>query len=325
MTKDHKQSNSLEEVCHLSIVIPVFNSEKILPELVNLIYCEMLALNLENKFELILINDNSLDNSWLVIQELSKRNPYLKGISLRKNFGQHNATMAGLHYAKGDHIVIMDDDLQHPPSEIKNILNALNSGFDVCYTKYLNRQHERWKKIGSNFNNLVATLLLNKPKELYLSSFKGIKREIAREIIKYDGPFVYLDGLILDVTGSIGMILINHQMRSEGRGNYGLKKSIALWAKMVTNFSILPLRLASLLGIFLSMLSIGMIIVVLILKFKRPEIPVGWASIMSVILFIGGIQTMCIGLIGEYLGRTFLKLNMKPQFTIRECTNLRLR
>lgn len=306
--------------CTLSIVVPVYRSATILPQLVEQIYAEMGKEGLADNFELLLVSDASPDNSWQVIRELSQTHPFIKGISLRRNFGQHNAIMAGLNHVSGDFVVLMDDDLQHPPHAIGDILRALREGFDVCYTNYLNRQHAIWKKLGSQFNDWVATQLLGKPKGLYLSSFKGLRREIVQEVIRYDGPYAYVDGLILDVTRSITTIDIEHQARHEGAGNYNLSRSLALWLKMATSFSVLPLRLASFAGFALAVLSLLMIVYVVAEKLLHPELPAGWASLIATVLFIGGIQTLCIGMMGEYLGRTYLKLNHKPQFVVGKTT-----
>jgi undecaprenyl-phosphate 4-deoxy-4-formamido-L-arabinose transferase len=273
-----------------------------------------------DSFELLLVNDASPDNSWQVICSLAEHHAFIKGISLRRNFGQHNAIMAGLHYVNGDFIVLMDDDLQHPPHAVGDLVRALSSGYDVCYTHYLNRQHATWKKLGSQFNDWAATRLLGKPKGLYLSSFKGMRKEIAQEIIQYDGPYAYIDGLIFDVTRSITTIDIEHQARQEGEGNYNLRRSLSLWLKMATSFSVLPLRIATYTGFLLAAVSSIMIIFVLVEKLLHPELPAGWASLIATILFIGGIQTLCIGVMGEYLGRTYLKLNRKPQFIVGSTT-----
>ncbi|MBI3481172.1 MAG: glycosyltransferase family 2 protein [Nitrosomonadales bacterium] len=305
-----------DPACTLSIVVPVYRSAQILPKLVEQIQAEMLKEGLIDKFELLLVNDASPDNSWQVIRSLAQQHGFIKGISLRRNFGQHNTIMAGLHYVSGDFIVLMDDDLQHPPHAIGDMVRALRAGYDVCYTNYLNRQHAAWKKLGSQFNDWVATRLLGKPKGLYLSSFKGLRKEIAQEIIQYDGPYAYVDGLILDVTRSITTINIEHQERQDGEGNYNLRRSVSLWMKMATSFSVLPLRLATYTGFALAAISSILIVVVLVQKFLHPDITAGWASLIATILFIGGIQTLCIGVMGEYLGRTYLKLNRKPQFVV---------
>ncbi len=300
----------------LSIVVPVYRSAPILPLLVEKVQQEINALALQADFELILVNDASPDHSWAVIRELAARYPFVKGVNLRRNFGQHNATMAGLNHALGEWVVVMDDDLQHPPAAIGPMLAALHEGYDVCYTRYLNRQHATWKKLGSAFNDWVATHLLGKPKGLYLSSFKAMRRDVVQEVIKYDGPYAYLDGLILDVTSAITAVDIAHQARHAGEGNYNLSRSVSLWLKMATSFSVLPLRLASFAGFALAGLSVLMIGYVVLQKWLHPELPAGWASLIATILLIGGIQTLCIGMMGEYLGRTYLKLNRKPQFVV---------
>jgi glycosyltransferase involved in cell wall biosynthesis len=252
--------------CTLSIVVPVYRSAPILPVLVETIQREMRAAHLLDVFELLLVNDASPDNCWQVIQDLATQYSFVKGISLRRNFGQHNATMAGLNFASGEFIVIMDDDLQHPPQAVIRMIAALREGYDVCYTSYLNRQHAAWKKMGSRFNDWVATHLLGKPKGLYLSSFKAIRKEVVDEIVKYDGPYAYLDGLILDVTQAITKIDIEHQARQQGKGNYNLRLSLSLWLKMATSFSVVPLRLATYMGFAITGFSALMIGYVVALK-----------------------------------------------------------
>lgn len=312
--------NRIKTGCRLSIVVPVYRSATILPQLVEQIHSEMYREGISENFELLLINDASPDNSWEVIRALADTYSFVKGISLRRNFGQHNAIMAGLNHVCGEIVVLMDDDLQHPPRAIGDMLRALGNGYDVCYTNYLNRRHAAWKRLGSKFNNWVATHLLGKPKELYLSSFKAMNREVVYEIIKYDGPYAYIDGLILDVTRSITSIDIEHQSRREGEGNYNFRRSLSLWMKMATSFSVLPLRIATYTGFILAALSSVMIVFVILEKIIHPELPAGWTSLMATILFIGGIQTLCIGMVGEYLGRTYLKLNYKPQFVVGATT-----
>lgn len=304
----------------LSVVVPVYRSAAILPALVEQTHAALVKEGFDNDFELILVNDASPDNSWAVIQALAEANPFVRGINLRRNAGQHNAVMAGLNHVRGDLVVLMDDDLQHPPESIGELIRALERGYDICYTRYLNRQHSWWKQAGSRFNDRVATLLLNKPKGLYLSSFKAMRREIVDEVVKYDGPYAYVDGLMLDVTRSITSVDIVHQPRHEGESNYTFQQLFSLWLKMATSFSILPLRLATYLGFALAFLSLLMVVFVIVAKILHPEFPPGWASLIAVMFFIGGIQTLCIGMVGEYLGRAYLKLNCKQQFIVGSTT-----
>jgi glycosyltransferase involved in cell wall biosynthesis len=304
----------------LSIVIPVYRSAKILPDLVDQIEKACMQEYGNEQYELILVCDSSPDNSWKIIEQLAKERTSVRGLCLRKNCGQHNATMAGLRIARGAFVVIMDDDLQHPPSEIPRLLKALQDGADVCYTRYSNRRHQIWKKVGSKFNNWVATLLLSKPRDLYLSSFKALRCEIVREVIRYEGPFPYIDGLILDVTRNIASINIEHQSRHSGEGGYNLKRSISLWLKMATGFSVVPLRITSLVGLLIALISFIALVYVVITRINNPSIPIGWPSIISTILFLGGVQLVGLGIIGEYVGRAYLVLNRKPQCIIRTTT-----
>ncbi|MGR8979425.1 MAG: glycosyltransferase family 2 protein [Gammaproteobacteria bacterium] len=304
----------------LSIVIPVYRSAEILPNLVEQIEHGWVQRNENGNFELIFVCDASPDNSWEVIEQLAKERGFVKGICLRKNRGQHNATMAGLRMAQGKYVVIMDDDLQHPPSEISRLIRSLEEGADVCYTRYHNRKHQIWKKLGSQFNNWVATLLLSKPGDLYLSSFKALRREIVDEIIQYEGPYPYIDGLILDVTRNIDSITIEHQRRHSGVGGYNLRRSLSLWLKMATGFSVVPLRITSILGLIIAFISFIALVLVVVARINHPSLPIGWPSMISTVLFLGGVQLVGLGIIGEYVGRTYLVLNGKPQYVIRTTT-----
>jgi glycosyltransferase involved in cell wall biosynthesis len=302
----------------ISIVVPVYRSQSILPHLAEQVTVAMEAAGLAGRFELILVNDASPDGSWQTIQGLAAQHAFVRGVCLARNFGQHNATMAGLNDARGEIVVIMDDDLQHPPQTIMSLVAAVRDGYDVCYTRYVNRQHVVWKRLGSWFNDRVATFLLRKPPGLYLSSFKALHRRVVREVIRYDGPYAYVDGLILDITSHITSVPIEHQARLEGKGNYDLRRSLSLWLKMATSFSIIPLRIASITGMILAVVSAGAIIVLVTQKLLHPDLPAGWTSLLMTVLFVGGLQLLCLGVIGEYLGRAYLKINHKPQFAVRE-------
>lgn len=313
----HAQTDCRSAQTALSIVVPVYRSEAILPALVAQVETAAGSLNFEDSFELILVNDGSPDASWQRIVELADAYDFVRGVCLMKNFGQHNAIMAGLRASRGQIVVLMDDDLQHAPSDIARLVEALGRGADVCYTHYVDRQHAAWKRWGSWFNNVVATYLLKKPPGVYLSSFKAMRRGVVDEIVNYDGPFAYVDGLILDVTRSIVSVDIDHRQRLVGEGNYGLRRSVSLWLRMATSFSILPLRIASIFGFVLSAISLFLAAAAVLEKLLRPETPPGWASIMAAVLFVGGCQLLCLGVLGEYLGRAYLKLNRKPQYAIR--------
>ena len=303
----------------LSIVIPVYNSEDILDELINQITLEIKKkINLFEDYEIILVNDKSADSSWKKIKEIANNQKNVIGINLSKNFGQHNALMAGIKNSRGDFLITMDDDLQHPPNYIMEIINKLNQGFDVCYTKYENNKYSFFKKLGSAINDKVANIVLDKPKNIYLSSYRGIKRNIINELKKFDGPYVYLDGIILNVTSNIGSINIKHNKRLKGNSGYSFKKLFSLWLKVFTNSSIFPLRMASVTGFIITIVSLFFAVLLIIFKIKNPEIPQGWTSVATFIFFFSGVQLLALGIIGEYIGRIFINLNQKPQYIIRE-------
>ncbi len=219
----------------VSIVIPVYNSKKILPELISQIKKEIEYFS--KKFEVILVNDFSHDDSWETIKNLSTKYNFIKGINLEKNYGQHNAIIAGLNYISGSYIILMDDDLQHSPNYIINIVEQLKNGYDVCYVKYLKRKHVLWKKFFSWLNNLTASILANKPISIYTSSFKGFNNKICKKIILTKKNQVFLDWLILDQTNKISIIEVFHHERYSGVTNYDLKKLLSLWSVMILNIT----------------------------------------------------------------------------------------
>ena len=307
----------------LSVVIPVYGSAPILPELVRQIDDALqVHLGLAGGFEIVLVNDCGPGDAWAVIVALGQERAHVKGIALRKNAGQHNAIMAGLNYARGDVIVMMDDDLQHSPSDIPALYRKVLEGYDVCYADFRSRHHARWKVLGSAINDRVARFLLKKPKGLYLSPFKAIGRAIRDEIVKSRGPNVYLDGLILTTTSNIATIEVDHHPRRDGNSGYTFAQSLSLWLKMATNFSIAPLRLASFLGLAFSLVGFLLVVWLVFERVRNNSIPQGWTSLMIIVLITGGLQLLALGAIGEYLGRVFLTVNNRPQFVVASTLNV---
>lgn len=301
----------------VSIVIPVYNGAKSIANLVSLLID---TLQIKYKLEIVLVNDCSPDNSEeICIAVFEKYKEIVKFFSLSKNVGEHNAVMAGLNQVTGDYTVIMDDDFQNPVSEvIKLIEYAIETNNDVVYTFYDKKEHSYFRNLGSKFNDIVANVLLKKPKKLYLSSFKIINKFLVEEIIKYNLPFPYIDGLILRTTNNIGKIRVEHSKRAEGKSNYTLKKLVSLWMNMFTNFSILPLRFSLGIGFFFSLFGFGYGIFAIIEKFLNPNLPMGYTTIIILVSLFSGIQLMALGMVGEYLGRMFMSQNKKPQYSIRK-------
>lgn len=303
---------------NVSIIIPVYKGAKTIGRLVD----ELIDKLKSYALEIVLINDGSPDSSHEeCLKLLKKHNRAIKYIELSRNFGEHNAVMAGLNHAAGDYAVIIDDDFQNPPEEIEKLVNkAAEEDLDVVYSYYEKKHHSFLRNIGSSFNNVVASYLLNKPKDLYLSSFKCMNRFAINEVIKYRGPFPYIDGLIWRSTRNIGRVLVRHQSRKEGRSGYTVRKLIRLWTNMFVNFSIYPLRMSTLLGIAFSVLGIILIMIFIVEKIIDPNVPVGITSVLIAIMVFSGVQLVMLGLIGEYLGKLFLTDNQTPQYVIRQVT-----
>jgi glycosyltransferase involved in cell wall biosynthesis len=300
----------------ISIIIPVYKSANTIALLVKKLLHET-GLGI---IEIILINDASPDKTGEICKELViNYKGLVKMVDLARNFGEHNAVMAGLNYCRGDLIVIMDDDFQNPPSEIQNLVKKMFSeNYDVVYGEYIQKKHHWFRNLGSRFNGFVATMALGKPRNLYLSSFKILNRFVVNEIISYRLPFPYIDGLIFRITDRIGSVKVTHTSRLEGESNYTFWKLIRLWLNMVTNFTIIPLHFATILGILTLAFGLTISLFLLYWMIIGIDLPSGWASIIGIVTIFSGVQLISIGIIGEYIGRLFLGHNGTPQFIIRE-------
>jgi undecaprenyl-phosphate 4-deoxy-4-formamido-L-arabinose transferase len=299
----------------LSIVVPVYRGATTIGRLVD----ALSRLRPHRGLEIILVNDGSPDESGAVCQALlGTATVPVTYIEHARNYGEHNAVMSGLRHVRGDFVITMDDDLQNPPEEVVRLYDhARLGGWDVVYTRYAEKQHAGWRNLGSRFANAVADRLLDKPKGLYLSSFRCMSAMVVQSVTRYSGPYPYVDGLIMQITQRIDSIEVRHLPRMEGRSNYNMQRLVRLWLNLATSFSLAPLRLAIFAGIGMATLgAIGAVATIAEALFMR-NTPSGWASTMVVILLVGGVQSMILGVMGEYVGRTFLSANGKPQGTIR--------
>jgi len=312
--------NSNPDVLKTSIVIPVYNGALSIGRLVDELITRLSPVF---NIEIVLVNDCSPDNSEEVCIGITKKHPeFVSFYSLAMNVGEHNTVMAGLNKATGDYAIIMDDDFQNPVSEVIKLIDyMINSNYDVVYTYYEEKKHSIFRNLGSQFNDRVANIMLKKPKNLYMSSFKIINRFLIDEVIKYNLPYPYLDGLILRSTSNIGKIKVSHTERQIGKSNYTLKKLISLWMNMFTNFSILPLRISVILGFIFSFIGFLISVDAVIEKIYNPNVPQGYTFVVIIISFYAGIQLIAIGMVGEYLGRIFMAHNKKPQYSIRKSFN----
>ncbi len=299
----------------LSIVVPVYRGAAT----VGLLVEALSSLRPAGGLEVVLVNDGSPDNSGDVCRALlATATIPITYLEHARNFGEHNAVMTGLRHARGDYVITMDDDLQNPPEEVVKLYDHARLGnHDVVYTYYAEKKHEAWRNLGSRFANWVADTLLDKPKGLYLSSFRCMSRLVVREVTKYAGPYPYVDGLIMQVTQRISTLPVLHLARAEGRSNYTLRRLVRLWLNLATSFSVLPLRLAIYAGAALGVLGLLAALYV-VWEGLTGGTPSGWASSMTTTLLVAGVQFLILGVLGEYVGRAFLSANGKPQGVVRQ-------
>lgn len=304
-------SNDVE----LSVVVPVYNGSQTIQRVVD----SVSALQIDGGLEIILVDDGSDDDSAAVCTGLTEAASVpMIFVNLARNFGEHNAVMAGLGTARGRYIVTIDDDLQHDPADIVALYqHCRDSGMDATYTYWDEKKHGLIRNLGSRLTNEMASIIMGKPRDLYFSTFRCMNRFLVDNILRYDGPYPYIDGLILQITDKIGKMKITHHERVAGQSGYTTRRLIRLWLNIFVNYSVMPLRLSTVVGIGLSFLGLGYTLYIITLRLMN-QTPEGWASLMSVVLLFSGAQLVVLGVIGEYLGRIHLTNNRKPQFIIRE-------
>lgn len=299
----------------LSFVVPLYFSADTIVTLAR----QIEALTVPGGHELVLVNDGSRDDTAIRCRELLReaRIPIIF-VSHARNYGEHNAVLTGYRHARGSYIVNLDDDGQNPPAEALRLWqHAAEKGLDVVYGHYVEKKHSLWRNFGSWLTNRMTDWVLDKPPGFYLSSFRCVSSFVAQEVARNHGPYPYIDGLILQVTQNIGAIEVRHDERTAGRSGYTLRRLVRLWASTFVNFSVMPLRLATLLGLLMATGGLVGLAVVFYLRFTEQGPAYGWGALMGVLLVFSGTQLVMLGLIGEYLGRMFLTVSGRPQSTVR--------
>ncbi|MBK6087615.1 glycosyltransferase [Ruminococcus sp. M6(2020)] len=306
----------------ISFVIPCYGSEKTIEYVIDEII-SVVSMKTNYDYEVITVNDSSPDKVLSVLKDIAEKNHKVKVIDLAKNFGKHSALMAGFSVAKGDYIVCLDDDGQCPMDRLWDLMEPLiNDEADYSMADYPEKKQSGFKNFGSSVNSLMSRVLLKKPKEIHFSNFCAMKRYIIDEILKYENPYPYLEGLVLRTTNRIKTVQMEERDRFAGKGNFGFIKSLSLWINGFTAFSVVPLRASSLLGVLCAIIGFIYGLIVVIRKISLPDISVGWSSTIAIILFMGGVIMLILGLIGEYIGRIYISLNNSPQYVIRSSINL---
>ena len=305
-------------IINLSIVIPVYRSAGVLPELHRRL-TETLE-KLHETYEVLLVEDCGGDGSWEVIEAIAERDYHVRGIKLSRNFGQHAATICGISKAQGKYIITLDDDLEHPPEAIPELISKIREGYALVYGVFKSRTHSTWRNFTSGlarraFNTAIPTL------NYEYTAFRVIEAGIAKALVEFDSPFPFVDGYLSWLTNNYATVDVPHSQRAEGTSNYNFRKLLIHTVNIFVTFSDLPLRIATWIG--LSAFLVGMAWLSVILgRFLFGGISVsGYASIMAGILLFGGVQLLVLGIFGEYLGRMNFKSSKKPLFLIGRTTD----
>lgn len=299
------------------MAIPCYRSAAILPGLVDRITKTVAEHGCA--CQIILVDDSPLDtDTFPVIARICEENGNVTGIRLSRNFGQQAAKMAALPYVKGDVLVFMDDDGQHPPEEMFKLIDALDEGHDVVYARFAHKRHSLFKRVTSRLRTRLAEVLGSQPKGLSTTAYLAMNRVCVDALLRYESPFPIMSPYIFLVTTNIANVDIDHQARLSGKSGYTLHKLFSLWLSSFTNFSIAPLRLASAFGALTALAGFVYMVVTIIRRLAFGTSAPGYASLMVVLLFLSGVIMITLGLIGEYLGRVYMTVSNKPQYIIRK-------
>lgn len=306
----------------ISFVIPCYCSELTIEGVVNEIIEEVLKRS-GYDYEIILINDFSKDGTRDVIFRLAEENHRIIAIDFSRNFGQHSAMMAGFNKVRGEYVVCLDDDGQMPIESVFPLIEELKKGADVAFGRYEEVKQKWYRNIGSSINAKMTEILLEKPRDIFMSSFWAGKRFVVDEVIRYDGAYPYIGGLLLRITKNMVSIPVVQRERAAGSSGYTFLKLINLWLNGFTAFSVKPLRFATFCGGLSAIAGFIYGLVMIIRKLLNPDILLGYASTITVLLFIGGMIMFMLGIVGEYIGRVYICLNKAPQYVIKEVKDQR--
>lgn len=298
----------------VSVVIPCYYSEKMIGTVVEQTRAELKRAGYD--YEFVLVNDGSTDGTFAAIAELCAEDDRIVGVNCAKNSGQHNAIMAGLRETQGDLILLMDDDMQTHPSQCVKLLDSVGDA-DVVFASWPEHKQAWWRELGSKFTVWSMRVLTDRPKEIYASNFIVLRRHVRDEIVRYQGPYVYIQGLIFRATANIKNEEVTHFERAQGTSGYSLKSLIRLWST-VLNFSMVPLRLAAIVGAALGVIGIASAFIVFVMRLLDPGMQAGWPSLMATMLTCSGLIILFLGIIGEYLGRMFMTINNAPQYVLKQ-------
>ncbi len=302
----------------ISVVVPVYNGSDTLPMLVDEL--GQVLPGVADEFELVLVNDGSPDQSWQVIDELARSHPWVRGIDLMRNYGQHNATLCGVREARYEVIVIMDDDLQNPPREIPKLLDKLTEGYDVVYGVSRKRQQAWWKTLASVIVKRAIAYVMGLRTVRDIGAFKAFRANLRRAFEDFRSPDVLVDVLLSWGTSRFASVTVDEAPRTVGKSNYNLFKLIKVSLLVLTSYTTIPLRFASIIGFLFTLFGMGVLIYVLAIYFTAGSIP-GFPFLASTVIIFSGVQLFALGIIGEYLARVFERTGGKHTYVIGRTTD----
>lgn len=300
-----------------SIVIPVYRSQDFVSDTVK----QLLSIIADNDLdvEILLVNDGSPDNSWNVIKKLAHQYSNVIAINLVKNFGQHNAVLCGFEYAKGDYIITMDDDLQNPPSEIIPLINKVKENdFDLVFGKFKKKKHASYRKLGTKLVGYLNYKVFSKPKDITLTNFRIIRKDVIDRLLTYKTSYPYIPGLLLMHASKVGNVEVEHHNRVDGNSNYTFKKIISLMSRLLINYSSYPLRLLGGIGLLVSLISFLLGLIYLFKGLIYGTEVQGWTTLVVLTAFLGGFIIALLGVIGEYLSRILDQISSNKSYFVKE-------
>lgn len=308
------------QIMLISVVIPCYYSENTISREVDAII-EQFEMNEDYECEIVLVNDGSTDGTFAKIEEICAKHPNVQGVDLMRNFGQHNALVAALHYTSGRYVLGMDDDMQTHPSQIFKLIHEIEKGYDLVYGIYPVRKNSPIKNMTSKINKVTSRMMLNRPKDIESSNFWIISDAVRDEVIKYSSFNPYIDAIFYQITHNIGQVEVEHFKREQGSSGYTFRKLLNLWLAY-WNYSVMPLRMSFFIGMISAFGGLVLTVWAVVHKILHPNMLIGWTSTICVVTLLFGAVLMVLGVIGEYLGKAILILNNTPQYIVRKEVNI---
>lgn len=299
-----------------SVIIPVYNSEKIVANTVEKTLKAFEEFDL--RCEILLVNDSSKDNSWQVIEGLARKHREVRSFNLLKNYGQHTAVFCGIKRAKGDFLITMDDDLQNPPEEIIKLIHKIYEGYDLVFARFKTKKHSSYRKAGTKIINYLNAKIFNKPKDIVLTNFRIFTKDVAQRVGSYNTFYPYIPGLLLMFSSAIGNVETEHHSREIGKSNYSMIKILQLVSRLLFNYSSYPLKILTGLGFFIALISFLAGSYFLLKGLFFGSAVQGWTTLVVLLSFFNGFLIIMLGMLGEYVSRIINQLSVQNAYQIKE-------